>query len=77
MSETLYPIKDAARQLGISVWTLRKKAYESEVASVKIGVKLLIPESEIDRLVEEGMRPRRITSKNASGALSVRVGAVG
>jgi hypothetical protein len=34
MSETLHPIKDAAYKLGISVWTLRKKAYEGNVASV-------------------------------------------
>ncbi len=48
MNENLQPVKDAARRLGISVWTLRKKAYGGEVASVKIGAKLLIPESEID-----------------------------
>jgi hypothetical protein len=40
----LRPVKDAARCLGISVWTLRRKAYEGEVTSVKIGAKLLIPE---------------------------------
>ena len=60
MSETLQPVKDAARRLGISVWTLRKKAYEGDVASVKIGAKLLVPESEIERLIREGMRPRRV-----------------
>jgi excisionase family DNA binding protein len=59
MAETLHPVKDAARLLGISVWTLRKKAYDGDVASVKIGAKLLIPESEITRLIQEGMRPRR------------------
>jgi len=59
MNETLHPVKDAARRLGISVWTLRKKAYDGDVASVKIGAKLLIPESEMVRLVQEGMRPRR------------------
>ena len=63
--DILHPVKDAARRLGISVWTLRKKAYERDVASVKIGVKLLIPESELTRLVDEGMRPRRIATKNA------------
>ena len=60
MNDTLQPIKDAARTLGISVWTLRKKAYEGRVASVKIGAKLLIPESEIERVIREGMRPRRV-----------------
>ena len=63
MNETLNPIKDAARRLGISIWTLRKKAYDGDVASVKIGVKLLIPESEIERLVREGLRLRRMTAQ--------------
>jgi excisionase family DNA binding protein len=55
-----YPIKNAARHLGISVWTLRRKVYRGEVTSVKIGVKVLIPSGEIDRLIREGTRPRRI-----------------
>ena len=59
MAETLHPIKVAAERLGISVWTLRKKAYDGNIASVKIGVKLLVPDSEIERLVREGTRPRR------------------
>jgi len=59
MNENLHPIKDAAKQLGVSVWTLRRKAYDGEIASAKIGAKLLIPESEIARIIQEGMRPRR------------------
>ena len=59
MNQILHPVKDAAARLGISVWTLRKKAYGGDIDSVKIGVKLLIPESEIERLIREGMRPRR------------------
>jgi excisionase family DNA binding protein len=59
VNEILQPVKEAARRLGISIWTLRKKAYAGDVASVKIGVKLLIPESEIERLIREGLRPRQ------------------
>ena len=59
MTEILHPVKDAAQRLGISIWTLRRKAYDGEVASVKIGSKLLIPESEMVRLIQVGMRPRR------------------
>jgi excisionase family DNA binding protein len=59
MCDTLYPIKDAAGRLGISVWTLRRKVYDGGVVSVKIGTKLLIPESEMDRIVREGTRQRR------------------
>jgi excisionase family DNA binding protein len=54
LNQTLNPVKAAAARLGISVWTLRKLAYSGEVASVKIGVKLLIPETEIERLIRDG-----------------------
>jgi excisionase family DNA binding protein len=60
VNDTLHPVKQAAQQLGVSIWTLRKKAYVGDIASVKIGTKLLIPESEIERLIREGTRPRRI-----------------
>jgi excisionase family DNA binding protein len=59
MAEKLHPVKDAARQLGVSVWTLRKLAYEGNIASVKIGAKLLIAESELARIIQEGTRQRR------------------
>jgi excisionase family DNA binding protein len=62
MSEPIIPIREAAHRLGISIWTARKKAYSGEIASVKIGAKLLIPGSEIERVISEGLRPRRIQS---------------
>jgi hypothetical protein len=45
------------------VWTLRKKAYEGDIALVKIGAKLLIPESEMERMVREGARLRRAAER--------------
>jgi excisionase family DNA binding protein len=66
VDEILQPVKAAASRLGISVWTLRKKAYRGEVASVKIGVKLLIPESEIERLICEGLRPRLLALQGSA-----------
>ncbi len=59
MTEILFPVNQAAQQLGISVWTLRKKIYKGELGSVKIGAKLLISESEMNRLIQEGTRPRK------------------
>jgi predicted site-specific integrase-resolvase len=70
LTETLHPVKSAAQKLGISIWTARKMAYLGEIASVKIGVKLLIPDSELERVVREGMRPRRgagLESRPTSG----------
>jgi len=40
-----------------SAWSWRKDAYARRVASVKMGRQLLIPRSEIDRVMRENMRP--------------------
>jgi hypothetical protein len=51
---------DEAQELtGISKWTWRVAAYQGRVESCKIGNRLLIPLSEIRRLIREGTRPRR------------------
>lgn len=41
-----------------SRWSWRKDAYSGRIASVKLGRRLLIPVSEIQRVIQEGMRPR-------------------
>jgi hypothetical protein len=43
---------------GRSKWTWRRDCYEGRVASVKLGRRLLIPMSEIRRVMAEGLRPR-------------------
>lgn len=56
----LLNLEDFARAAGkLSPWTVRKMAYTGRIASVKIGVRLLIPRSELQRLIDEGLRPRR------------------
>jgi excisionase family DNA binding protein len=42
---------------GLSPWTWRRWAYDGKVASVKVGRRLLIPASEIERVMHEGLRP--------------------
>ena len=56
----LNSVKKAAHRLDISVWTLRRMAYQSKIASVKIGAKLLIPEHALDEIVQAGFRPRHV-----------------
>jgi len=51
-------VADAEALTGISRWSWRRWAYDGKVSSVKLGKRLLIPTSEISRLVDEGMRPR-------------------
>ncbi len=47
----------AGEQTGLSPWTWRRWAYEGKVASIKVGSRLLIPRSEIERVLSEGLRP--------------------
>jgi hypothetical protein len=49
----LAPLERCRPRLGISLWTLRKKAYDGDIASLKIGVKLLIPGTEIELVIRD------------------------
>jgi excisionase family DNA binding protein len=51
-------VADAEAVTGVSRWTWRRWAYSGKVSSVKLGKRLLIPATEISRLVAENMRPR-------------------
>lgn len=51
-------VADAEAVTGVSRWTWRRWAYSGKVSSVKLGKRLLIPASEISRLVAENTRPR-------------------
>lgn len=54
----LLSVKSAEIMTGRSRWSWRRDAYDGKIASVKLGAKLLIPVSEIRRVVLEGTRPR-------------------
>lgn len=43
---------------GMSRWTWRSYAYKGKVASNKVGKRLLIPLTEVRRVLAEGARPR-------------------
>jgi len=43
---------------GLSCWWWRRGAYSGLVESVKISNRLMIPVSEVDRIISEGTRPR-------------------
>ena len=51
-------VQEFAKRLQISVWTARQWAYRGKISSCKAGKLLLIPTSEISRLIGEGTRPR-------------------
>ena len=50
-------VDQAELMSGLSRWTWRHYAYAGKIASVKAGKRLLIPVSEIRRLMNEGYRP--------------------
>jgi hypothetical protein len=49
---------DAETMSGMSRWTIRAWAYKGIISSTKCGTRLLIPVSEIRRVLAEGSRPR-------------------
>jgi excisionase family DNA binding protein len=51
-------VREFAQQLRISIWTARQWAYSGKIASCKAGKHLLIPASEVSRLITENTRPR-------------------
>jgi|HubBroStandDraft_3_1064219.scaffolds.fasta_scaffold1602969_1 hypothetical protein len=75
MMETVQPefmsVDQAEILTGVSRWTWRAYAYQGKVASCKVGARLLIPITEIRRIIAEGTRPRAVgvreTRKVATG----------
>jgi hypothetical protein len=57
MKAEYFGVVEAESKTSVSRWTWRRWAYTGKVASVKLGKRLLIPASEIERLVAENTRP--------------------
>jgi excisionase family DNA binding protein len=55
MGAQLVAISDAARTLGVSVYTIRRLVARGDVAAVHVGARLLIPASEVDRIIQWGV----------------------
>jgi hypothetical protein len=54
----LVSVQGAETMTGRSRWSWRRDAYEGRIDSVKLGARLLIPVSEIRRVVAENTRTR-------------------
>jgi excisionase family DNA binding protein len=57
--DELMTIAKAAALTGLSDSTLRRYAYRGEVSSAKISTRLLLPKSEVQRIINAALRPRR------------------
>ena len=49
--------KQAAAETSLNPWTIRRMCYSGRIASVKCGRRLLVPHSELIRVLAEGYRP--------------------
>jgi len=57
----LLTVPQAAERLGVTESAIRRWLLERRITSIKVGRRLVrIPASEIQRLVEAGLRPARL-----------------
>jgi excisionase family DNA binding protein len=55
--DQLLGVDQAGELTNPSPWTWRRWAYEGKVSSVKLGKRLLIPRSAVNKLILENTRP--------------------
>ena len=54
MEEIAIGIREAARAVGLSVWTLRSWIRQGKLRCVRLGRRVLIEPAELQRLIEQG-----------------------
>jgi excisionase family DNA binding protein len=59
LTEKKYKVREAAELLGCKVKTIRRWILFQKIAVYRIGRMVLIPESEIRRILEDGFRPAK------------------
>lgn len=57
LPEQLLSIDDTASLLSVSTWTVRAWVRSGRLTSVKLGARVLLPASEIQRVINEARRP--------------------
>lgn len=53
----LMNLKDSARLLAISVWTLRSVLRKGKLHPVRIGRRILLEQEELERFIQESKAP--------------------
>ena len=54
--EQLIDLQSTARRLAVSIWTIRRWVQTGQLASLKLGARRLVTESEIQRAIAQGLR---------------------
>jgi len=57
--ETFLSPHELAERLSVSRWTVYKMIGDGRIQSIKISRLVRIPESEVSRIVEKGLRPAK------------------
>lgn len=58
---TLVPIQEAAQRLGLTVWGLRGWVYGGKIAFHRLGTRVMIANTEVERLIAATEVPATIT----------------
>lgn len=53
-SQQLHSVEEVSRRLAVSTFTTRRLIKARELRAVRVGKRVLIPESEIERVMREG-----------------------
>jgi len=64
MGTQLIALSEAARMLGVSVFTIRRLIARGEVLAVNVGARRLVRSTEIDRIVQRGVGKPRTAKMN-------------
>jgi excisionase family DNA binding protein len=64
MSQRLVGLSEAARMLSVSIHTLRRLVSRGEVATVNVGARRLVSESEVERIIQRGVGQARQAKAN-------------
>lgn len=56
LKDELHGLDKVAGRLDVSIWTIRKWCQEGRLSSIRLGARRLIRESEIQRVIAEGLR---------------------
>lgn len=51
----LYSLESAARQLGISIWTLRSHQKRGSLRVTRVGRRVMVSQPELDRIAASGL----------------------
>jgi len=62
--ETFLSPQEFAERLSISRWTVYKMIGDGRIQSINISRLVRIPESEVSRIVEQGLRPAKGTGND-------------